>query len=149
MGRSQNPKNFLTADESLSVETAIAKAEENTSAEIKLVIARHCWTNIKTKAEAVFKKNDLGKTQQRNCVLILLVVANREFLVYGDKAIHQKVGQDFWDDVRNTMSDKFKQDAFGQGLADGVRHIGEKLTQYFPPTQNDTNEISNEVTYED
>jgi len=101
MARSTNPKKFFSEAESARINSTIKDAERKTSAEIKLVIARHCWTNIKVKASKIFKQLGLDKTKERNCVLILFIVTNREFLIYGDQGIHEKVGQGFWDDRRD------------------------------------------------
>jgi len=148
MQRSANPKKFLTQAESALVEAAVEQAETRTCAEIKLIIVRHCWDDIRYKAAKIFKKFGLDKTQQRACVLILVVVANREFLIYGDRGIHEKVGQDFWDDVKELMAVQFKQDEFGQGLCQGIKLIGDKLVAHFPSHPDDGNEISNEIDYE-
>ena len=149
MGRSANPKKFLSAEESARVAKAIEEAERRTSAEIKLVIVRHSWGDIKVKAARAFRKMGLDRTELRNCVLIMLVTTNREFLVYGDQGIHEKVGQGFWDDVRSLMAEKFAAGEFAKGLAGAVKRAGEKLAEYFPNRADDRNEISDEVAYED
>lgn len=147
--RSTNPRQFLSSEESAAVERAIAEAESHTSAEIKFVIARHCWGDIRDEAARIFKKMGLHKTAHRNCVLILLITTNREFMIYGDSGIHEKAGQVHWDDVRNHMARKFKEDAFAEGISDAAKMIGEKLAQYFPHTATDINEIPNEVDYQE
>ncbi len=149
MKRSDNPKHFLSPEERLLIETAVSVAEKKTSAEIKVVIARYCWRDIHEKAIKIFSKYELHKTEQRNCVLILLVLANREFLIFGDKGIHEKAGQELWDDARDKMRELFRQDKFGDGLAVGVETVGQKLIQFFPYEEDDRNEISNEVAYEE
>ena len=149
MDRSTNPKKFLDEKEMQRVTDTIKEAESRTSAEIKLVLARHCWTDIKNKAEHVFKKFGLDKTEQHNAVLVLLITTNREFLIYGGRGIHEKVGQNFWDDTRDLMISKFKVDEFGDGICRGIELIGEKLARYFPCREDDKNEISNEVAHED
>ena len=149
MNRSNDPKKFFTKEETEQVADTIKKTERQTSAEIKLVVVRHCWLGIKNKAARIFKKFDLDKTEQRNCVLILLVTTNREFLIYGDQGIHEKVGQDFWQDTSHKMASKFKVGEFGDGVCEGIKLIGEKLAYYFPYQAGDKNEISDEVTYED
>jgi len=145
--RSKNPRGFLSPTETAVVEQAIARAESYTSAEIKFVIARHCWANIRDKAARVFKKLGLDRTDQRNCVLILLVTANREFFIYGDRGIHDKVGQALWDDLRDRMAESFRRNAFAEGIGEAVGIIGRELGQYFPRRRDDVNEISNEVDY--
>jgi len=147
MARSTNPKKFLSEAESARIHSAIKDAEGKTSAEIRLVIARHCWTNIKAKASKIFKQLGLDKTKERNCVLILFVVTNREFIIYGDQGIHEKVGQGFWDDIRDRMVAAFREDRFGDGICRGVNLIGEKLARYFPHQKDDIDEISNEIVY--
>jgi len=149
MKRSGNPREFLTAEEARRLDAAVKEAEKQTSGEIKVVLIRHCWTNIHAKAAQLFAKHGLDKTERRNCAMILLVLANREFLIYGDEGIHEKVGQGFWDDVRDAMLDKFKKDEFGEGLCIGVQRIGEKLAHYFPYQADDKEEIPDDVAYED
>ena len=147
--RSTNPATFLTTDESRQLAAAIEHAEKQTSGEIKVVLVRHCWTDIHAKAAAIFMKHNLHKTEQRNCVLVMLVLTNREFLIHGDQGIHEKVGQEFWDDVRDLMSTRFAESKFGEGLSEGVRRIGEKLAQFFPRSMDDKDEISDEIVFEE
>ncbi|RJP69913.1 MAG: TPM domain-containing protein [Candidatus Abyssobacteria bacterium SURF_17] len=149
MRRPTNPKTFLTPQESAQLAEAIEQAEGRTSGEIKVVFVRHCWTDIRAKAFQMFKKLNLDKTEQKNCVLILLVLTNREFLIYGDQGIHEKVGQDFWDDVRDLMHARFKEGKFVEGLCAGIERIGEKLAVFFPYKAGDRDEISDEIAHED
>lgn len=147
MKRLTNPERFLTESEEAAINAAIRQAELSSSAELKVVLVRHCWGNLKVKARRIFRELGLEKTQQRNCVLVMLVVTNKEFLIYGDQGIHEKTGQGFWDDVRDRMGDAFAQEEFGEGLSGCIRQIGEKLAQYFPSQRDDVDEISNEIIY--
>ena len=149
MNRSSSKKLVLTKEASERIANTIQEAENRTSAEIKLVVIRHCWTDIKSKAAKIFKKYELGKTKQRNCVLVLLVTANREFLIYGDQGIHEKVGPDFWEDTSRLMMTRFKDGAFGDGICEAIKRVGEKLACHFAYQADDENEISNEVVHED
>lgn len=147
MTRSTNPKKFLSETESANINSAIKNAESKTSGEIKLVMARHCWGKIETKAAKISRELGLGKTKERNCVLILFIVTNHEFFIHGDQGIHERVGQEFWNDIRDKMVDAFKQDEFGEGISQGVFLIGEKLSRYFPHQHDDIDEISDEIIY--
>ena len=145
--RSTNPRNFLTEEERSAVRVAIEKSEKTTSAELKLVLVRHCWGDKRRKARKLFLKLNLDKTADRNCVLIMLVITNRQFLIYGDEGIHTKVGQNFWDDVRDRMTEHFRSGEFGVGLCAGIDRVGEKLAQYFPGKVGDKDELSNDIEY--
>jgi len=148
MKRSNNPQKFFSLKETQFFQSTIASAEQKTSAEIKLVVVRHCWDDIRRKAIHLFKKYKLYETKERNAVLIMLVTTSREFVIYGDEGIHQKVGYDFWLDVIKTMKEKFKEDKFGEGISLGISSVGEKLSEHFPRQKNDQNEISDEIGYE-
>jgi uncharacterized membrane protein len=147
MTRPTNPRRFLSEAETAAVHTAIRDTEQCTSAEVKVVLARHCWGSLKHKARRLFHELGLERTKERNCVLLLLITANREFLVYGDEGIHQKVGQDLWDDVCRQMLDAFRREEFADGVCQGIRSIGEKLARHFPHQKDDVDEISNEIVY--
>jgi uncharacterized membrane protein len=148
MTRSKNPKKFLTDAELHRINTKIAAAEQMTSAEIKLVIVKHCLTSIKRKAHKIFKKYNLDQTAQRNCVLILVVTTNRQLLIYGDHGIHEKVDQNFWEEIEKSITTKFKENKMGDGLSAGIHLIGDKLAHYFPVQVDDVNEISDDVVFE-
>ena len=148
INRPNKPKKFLSKEELTRIKAKITGAEQMTSAEIKVVILRQCWTDLRKKARKIFKKHRLDKTVERNCVLIVLVTTNREFLIYGDEGIHEKVGQHFWDEVRNAMIEKFKENEFGEGLCVGIHLVGQKLASLFPYREGDVDEISNEVVFE-
>jgi uncharacterized membrane protein len=147
--RSANPKQFLRTDEDQMVTAAIANAELQTSAEIKLIVCRYNWTNIRDKARRLFHKHGLHKTEQRNAVLILIVTTNREFLVFGDSGITKKVGVDFWVSARDAMQNHFRADRVGEGMQQGIEIIAKSLSEHFPRLAGDKNELPDEVTHDE
>jgi len=149
VGYKDKPALLLTAAEAERLAATVGEAERHTSAEIKVAIVRHCWGRLEDKAAGMFRKLELDRTAERNCVLIMLVVANREFLIHGDKGIHALVGQEFWDDVRNVMQAHFSTGEFCTGLCKGVQLAGEKLAAHFPRQDDDKNEVSNDIASED
>lgn len=131
------------------VAEAVAAAEQQTSAEVKVVVLRYCWRDLREKAKSLFYKHQLHKTKDRNAVMILLVLVNREFLVYGDVGIHEKVDDDFWLKVRDAMREKFIEGDLTEGLCAGIQCVSEQLAVHFPRTHDDANEISDEVIHEE
>ncbi len=128
---------------------AVAAAERRTSAEVKVIVTRYCWSDIRRKAETLFHKHGLQRTKDRNAVMILMVLVNREFLVYGDKGIHEKVEEGFWLEVRDAMQERFRAGELVEGILAGVERVGEQLAAYFPRAEDDVNELSDEVVHED
>jgi uncharacterized membrane protein len=139
---------FLTPDETTRIEAAVADAERATSAQIKVVLTRHCWFSLERKAAKIFTRLGLDRTTQRNCVMILLVTANHQFAVYGDRGIHAKVGSVFWQGVRDVMQTHFRADRFAEGLSACVDEVGRQLIEHFP-RQDHADELHNRIEYVD
>jgi uncharacterized membrane protein len=140
-------KKFFTKDEQNLITQAIAKAELNTSGEVRVHIDNKCNGDVLDVAANQFKKLDIHKTELRNGVLFYLSVSNRKFAILGDKGINEKVPANFWDIIRDEMAIHFKQNNFVEGLSKGIAMAGEKLKIHFPHQTNDINELSDEVSY--
>jgi uncharacterized membrane protein len=88
----------------------------------------------------------MENTEERNGVIIYVAVKSKQFAIYGDKGINEKVGLDFWDCTKDAMANQFKNGNFKQGLIDGILRAGEQLKTHFPYQSDDTNELSNEIS---
>lgn len=148
MKRPEQSVDLLSNRELTRIETKIAGAELMTSAEIKVVIAAKSADSIEKAADRIFKKYKLHNTKARNCVLILLVIASHEFLVYGDQGIHTKVGPAFWTEMRDRMAALLAGDRIGDGLCLAIHMAADRLAEYFPYNSDDANELSNKVVFE-
>ena len=125
---------------------AIEEAEMNTSGEIRVHISKMPTKNVYEAAVKTFEKLGMTNTQERNGVLIYLSTLSHQFAIIGDQGIHDKVHQEFWDEVRNHIVIEFKKNDFTKGLCDGILACGQKLKQYFPRQHDDKNELSNTVS---
>lgn len=143
-----DPNQWLGREQAQRVTEAIKKSEQLSSAEIKLVVARHCWGDIHVKARKLFLKYRLDQTKLRNAVLILVIVSDRQFLIHGDEGIDKKVGPDFWAGVRDDMAGRFKAGHKEEALCQGIKQIGRKLAEFFPRGPGDVNELSDAPTIE-
>lgn len=142
-------KNFFSEVEKKNIIQAIADAELNTSGEIRLHVENKCDGNPSEKAIEVFHKLNMHKTELRNGVLFYLAIDARKFAVIGDKGINDLVPVNFWDDVKNGVFEHFKKNEFAKGICAGIELTGEKLKAHFPYQADDTNELSNEISFGD
>lgn len=142
------PQVFTLAEES-AIKSAIAEAEMLTSGEIRFFVdAKSCEKDDPLKRAAVtFQKLKMHKTKLRNGVLIYLSVSSRKFAIIGDKGIHEKVGDDFWQEVKESMLIHFKNNQLIEGLLVGIKKAGEALSKQFPRQNDDQNEISDELVF--
>jgi uncharacterized membrane protein len=140
---------LFTEQQQQQVQDAIAQAELNTSGEIRVHIDKRCKEEPMKMAIAVFEKLGMHKTEQRNAVLFYLAMDDKKLAILGDKGINEAVPTHFWDEIRDLMVSHFKKGEFTEGLSKGIVMAGEQLKSAFPYQSDDTNELSNEITFED
>lgn len=142
-------RKILNNEEDHRVVEAIRQAERNTSGQIKVHIENFCHINVEKRSLMVFKRLKMNKTKQRNGVLIYLAVKDHKFAILGDEGINKVVGEGFWNDVKDLMMSHFKEGRFAEGLEQGIQRCGEKLKAFFPHQNDNTNEIPDDISYED
>ncbi len=139
-------EDFLTKTEEAEVVEAIRLAEKNTSGEIRVHIEKETSIAPIERAVEVFHELQMDTTQLRNGVIIYVAVKSKQFAIYGDKGINDKVDDDFWNCTKDIMVNHFKTGNNVQALVEGIHNAGEQLKKYFPFEDDDTDELSNEIS---
>lgn len=130
-----------------AIESAIAGAEKNCSGEIRVHIEPTIGSKeIRSVGERIFDRLGMAKTRDRNGVLIFLAAEEQEFVILGDIGIHEKVGDEFWTNVAETMTDHFRSGRYTEGIVAAIEDAGRRLAEHFPYRQDDVDELSNEVS---
>lgn len=138
---------FSEADQRKIVD-AIKAAEKNTSGEIRVHIEAYCKEpNVLDRASKVFAELNMHKTDLRNGVLFYLATIDRKFAIIGDAGINKNVPTNFWEEIKEKMAHKFRKGQFTEGLSDGIIEAGMQLKQHFPRTEDDMNELSDEISF--
>jgi uncharacterized membrane protein len=143
-----NAITILNREEDRRVVEAIKQAELNTSGEIKVHIENHCRGDVEERSLVVFNRLKLNETKLHNGVLIYLAARDHKFAILGDEGINKVVEDGFWNDVKDLMMNHFKESRFADGLEQGIQRCGEKLKNYFPCQSDNTNEIPDDISYE-
>ena len=95
----------------------------------------------------VFETLAMHKTALRNGVLFYLAIENRKFAILGDGGINAVVPEGFWNEVKDTVIEGLAAGNPAEGLASGIRLAGQQLSNHFPVKENDTNELSNDISF--
>ena len=140
-------KDFFTEEQQSAIVQAIADAEKATSGEIRVHLESSCKGDVLDNAVYIFKKLKMHKTALRNGVLVYLSINDRKLAILGDAGINAKVPDGFWDSIKDAMISNFTKGEITLGLTQGIHMIGEKLKTYFPYMEDDTNELSNEISF--
>lgn len=141
-------RRFLSESDLETVKDAVAAAERSTSAEIRLHLDHRCPGDPLARAVAVFEQLGMHRTTERNGVMIYVAVADRRLAVIGDRGIHERVGEAYWQRLVATMLTELRAERPLDGLTAAIRDVGEALSTHFPRRPGDANELSDEVSVE-
>ncbi|MBS1960384.1 MAG: TPM domain-containing protein [Bdellovibrionales bacterium] len=126
---------------------AIRSAENSTSGEIRVHISRSKKETIAMDAaKAHFFDLKMQETRERNAILLYINSKLKTYAVFGDEGIHQKVGQEFWEQLTREIRSAIQNKDITAGIVFAVREIGQALKAHFPARRDDKNELGDEIT---
>lgn len=142
-------KDFFSDVEKKQIIAAIQEAEQQTSGEIRVYVESRCrFVDPLDRAAEVFTILKMHQTSGHNAVLMYLAVKDRQLAVFGDKAIHEKVGEAFWKEEVNQMLSHFQQDHYADAISKVIQDIGHALKSHFPyDRQTDINELPDDIVF--
>lgn len=139
--------NFLTNIQMASLVEAIQSAEDHSTGEIRVHIDSTSDGNKAEIAFEVFKKLCRNKTAEKNAVLFHVNFEQHYLTIIGDEGIHAKVHQNFWDQMHDRITAEFAKGNYFEGLKNAVLETGFELKKHFPVSGENSNELSNEITF--
>lgn len=137
---------FLSDGDLDAVAAAIAAAEASTSAEIRVHLDARCPGDPMARAVAVFERLGMHRTAERHGVLVYVSVEDHKLAVVGDRGIHERVGQDYWESLVAAVLAHFRQERPRDGLLHAVGEVGTVLRRHFPRRPDDVNELPDRVS---
>ena len=138
---------FISQLDEARIVAAIAAAERQTSAEIRVYISHRAHADALAFAQRRFRQLGLTKTRQRNAVLLYLAPRTRQFAIVGDSGVHEKCGAAFWQEASAQLSAALQQGNYTAALIQTVQQIGALLAAHFPPAAGDGNELPNAILH--
>jgi len=92
-------------------------------------------------AQIQFARLGMEKTRLRNGVLLFFAPKSQQFAIMGDSAIHEKCGNDYWQEISKEMSALLKGGQFTQAIVQAINRVGDALAKHFPRAPEDRNEL--------
>lgn len=131
------------------IETAITASETTHAGQIRFVVETGLpplqiirGKTPKQRALELFSLLNIWDTEHNNGVLIYLLLADRDVEIVADRGVHQHVGNQGWEEICTMMEKHFRAGAFEAGVLQGIQQITQHLSQHFPPTSQQQNELS-------
>jgi uncharacterized membrane protein len=130
-------RHFLSTVEHDRIHQAIRSAEEGTSGDIVLFISHRKVEDPLVAANDEFAKLRLETATDKNSLLLFLAPRSQKFAVVGGTALHEKVGQAWWDELIALLTRHFKAGEFTEGLLATIEQAGRALKAHFPASAPD------------
>jgi uncharacterized membrane protein len=146
VGKRMRTKEFLSKLEHDRIVHAIRETESKTSGEIRVYVQRgKLHADPMITAQKKFHQLGMHKTHERNAVLIFVAPRTHKFAVVGDKAIHAKCGDEFWQRIIDGMRTHFQNEKFSHAIIEAIEEIGKVLAAHFPKRSTSVNELPDDV----
>ena len=135
-----------------AIAAAVAAAERETSGEIRVHLERRLPQSGAAAADAleraaeVFATLGMQTTAERNGVLIYLAIDDHKLAIVGDAGVHARVGQEYWQRVRDAMVERLRAGQARDAVLHAVTEVGLVLRRLFPRRPDDQNELSDRVS---
>lgn len=139
-------RRFLSEADLDAVAAAVAAAESATSAEIRVHLDARCPGEAMARGVAVFERLGMHRTAARHGALIYVSVEDHKLAVLGDRGIHERVGQVYWERLVDAVLAHFREERPRDGLLHAVAEVGAVLRRHFPRGPGDVNELPDRVS---
>jgi putative membrane protein len=96
---------------------------------------------VRRRAIQYFKVGAERRTEARVGILLYLSLDERMAEIVADEAIHKAVPADRWGEAMAALVDEVREGRPAQGMAAAVGRIGAILSENFPKTEADRNEL--------
>jgi uncharacterized membrane protein len=152
-GKNMNTKNHrakLTLEEKQKLVEAIHHAELGTSGELRVHFSYSPnETDIFKSAKSHFQSLGMHQTTEHNGMLLYINPSLKKFSVFGDEGIHQKVKQDFWDQLSTDVTKAIREKNMVGGVVHALQIMGDALKTHFPARAGKANELPDDVSESD
>jgi putative membrane protein len=100
---------------------------------------------VRRRAVAIFKAAAERRTAGRTGILIYLSMAERRAEIIGDEAITKVTTAETWGEAMAALLVDVKEGRVADGIVAAVERVGAVLTEHFPCSAGDTNEIPDKL----
>jgi uncharacterized membrane protein len=142
-------KDFFSPAEKNQIVAAIREAEQQTSGEVRVYIESRCrFVDPLDRAAEIFWLLKMEHTEARNAVLVYIAIRDRQLAILGDKGIHEKVGEVFWNQEVNKIISQFQRVGYTDAIVKMILDIGAALKFHFPyDRKTDVNELPDDIVF--
>jgi uncharacterized membrane protein len=113
------------------IAAAIAAAETGTTGTIAVRVLPDRAIEAFESAKHEFGRHGLHLHPTANAALILVAPRARRYAIVGDSALHERVGDDFWNSVVSEMHAYFAYGQITEGIVHATNRLGVAFHKHF------------------
>ena len=132
------------------IEHAVATGEKMHRGQVRFVVEAELttgqlWAGVTSRQRAidVFSLLRVWDAEEKNGVLIYVLLADRKVEIVADRGIHRHVGDERWRAICKEIELRYRKGEFVGGSVIGIEKVSAELAFYFPAHSEHANEQSN------
>jgi uncharacterized membrane protein len=139
---------LLSAQDQQRLLEKIRQIESRSSGEVRLHVTDRRVKDPLDIARKTFTALGMIRTRSRNGVLVYLSLPSRTFAIVGDEGIDRVTPPDYWQNLRDTMAERFSTGGYCEGLLEILDRVEAVLVEHFPYEEGDVDELPDDISYE-
>ncbi len=145
----QKTSSFISEQESQELKKIISEQEQKTSGEIRVCIESRCkYMDAMDRARELFYFLKMENTKLHNAAIIYIAFEDKQFGLFCDVALLNKIDEVYWKNTTQEMTSFFKENKNKEGIELAVKKIGAKLIEHFPfDGGKNKNELPDEIIF--
>jgi putative membrane protein len=96
---------------------------------------------VRRRAIAIFQAAAAGRTTGKTGILIYLSLAERRAEIIADEAILKLTDDHTWGEAMHALLEQVREGKVGDGICAAISQVGVVLSEHFPRSADDSNEI--------
>lgn len=96
---------------------------------------------VSNKAYRAFAETGVYCTERHNGILIFVSYLERQVRIVADKGISDKISEDMWQLVADSLVAELKKGNGVDGFCDAIAKCGDLLSEHYPIEKDDVNEL--------
>ncbi|MBV8332890.1 MAG: TPM domain-containing protein [Candidatus Eremiobacteraeota bacterium] len=121
----------MTREERNRIARAIETAESGTTGRIAVRVIPDRSVDAFERAKHEFGRTGLDRHDAANAALVLVAPRAKQYAVLGDRALHDRVGDAFWQSIVDDVRPIFARGEIADAVVAAVGRIGDALHEHF------------------
>ncbi len=121
----------MTPEQKAQIHDAMTRAERGTTARVAVRFIDDASVDAFERAKSEFEQQKMHTHKHKNAALILVAPNARKFAMIGDRELHDRVGDAFWEAGIAAMHTRFAAGDIPGAVVAGLDHLGVAFHEHF------------------